>query len=270
MRSSAHLLIPAVLFAWACKGQPELISRWPSEAIVIDGHEGDWQDHMVFLEDHEVGVGIANDSTHLYICLSTSSHQIQRQIRLAGFVVWLDAEGGKAKTFGIRFPVGLAGETPPGFGGAPIGDAGAQPRPAQDRGVVEIIGPEKDTVRRMRVEALTGIELQLTSALGEMVYEIKVPLRPTDSWPYAIGSEPGVEIGVGFDVQEPNRGARLAARPGMGGRPGGIGGGIDGGPRGGRPGGFGPGGLNRPEPFELWTRVQLAPQEDTVEASERE
>ena len=92
---------------------------------------------------------------------------------------------------------------------------------------------------------------------NNFICEVKLPLNKDDSHPFAIGTEVGKSIGIGFEIPE----------IGIGELRGKMGGGIDRGHmrgggmrRGGRPGGFGGNGRGRPqipEPLEFWAKLNL-------------
>jgi hypothetical protein len=122
------------------------------------------------------------------------------------------------------------------------------------RNEMEIIGPDKgarlsvytDDIEELGMEAMIDISNRI------LVYELKVPLSREEQSLYAISSEPGGKIGVGFKVGKMEMG-EFRGR-GMGGPPGGM-------SR--PPGSMGrsPGGMGRRPSFDsldLWTKVQLA------------
>jgi hypothetical protein len=126
---------------------------------------------------------------------------------------------------------------------------------------LEIIGPGKDKPHRIPVKEVKGIEVKINLSGGMVVYELKVPLRSGEQFPYAIGTQPGDAIGLGLEI--PKFDPR-AVRGGVGGRrPGGTGmppGGSMGGMRGGR-GRMGMGGGRRPQMprgLDVWVSLLLA------------
>jgi hypothetical protein len=267
-------LISVISFA-GC-GAYKLTSLWRDRDVTIDGLSTEWQGTTTYIEDASVAVGLMNDSEYLYISLSTSLRSVVAEILAQGFTVWLDGEGGKRESFGVRCPIGTPQE---------IKDPSQFKEIAQDREKLnnliieklessaeqlEIIGPNQSDVTRLFASEVPGLEIGLGHQGGRFVYELKVPLRSSEEHPYSIGLDRSHCVGVGFETPEidrekmagamPRGGAPGGGMPGGGAPPGGAmpGGGMGerGMPGGARGSGGGPG--NMPERLELWTKVELA------------
>ena len=118
---------------------------------------------------------------------------------------------------------------------------------------MEILGPEEEVLERIDIEEARGINVKLRMEGGLLVYELKVPLKSGEDYPYAIGVKAGDWIGVGFESPK----LEMERPSGM------RGGGIPGGgriPGGGGRGGMGmPGGERQmPRQLKIWAKVQLA------------
>jgi len=280
------LLFSLILFS-GCGGT-KLESSWGDREIVIDGKDIEWHGARVILEDASMGMGLMNDAENFYLTLSLTDRMVQMQILRGGFTVWFDSQGGKKRNFGIRFPLGtreFADQRGEGFpemgpeemrgrmGG--MGDRKQQdPRQLEamfdrliESGELEILGPDETPLRRYSLVENQEVKLGITFDNGRLVYELKVPLAKADALSLGIGTDPGKLFGLGFETPDLDM---AAMRQQMGGRRGGgIGGGMDGavgvggvgssGRRGGGRGGMRPGMIRPFEPFQLWTRVKLAP-----------
>ncbi|MFH1312489.1 MAG: hypothetical protein ABIJ00_04610 [Candidatus Eisenbacteria bacterium] len=271
-------LVLISLASFAGCGGLELSSVWRDREVKIDGIPTEWQGTTTYVEDSSVAVGIMNDDDYLYVSLSTSLRSVAAQIMARGLTVWLDPEGGKQKSFGIRCPIGAPQE---------MDDPSQFSKITQDRDKftdmileklessveqLEIIGPTEDDVIRLFPSQLAGLEVRLGHQDGRFLYEVKIPLRSTDQHPYSIGMDEGSYVGLGFETAEIDQdkmreatGGKMprGAVPGgdMPGRGPGGGGKRGGGMRGGgMGGGREPGGDSRimPERLELWTKVKLA------------
>jgi hypothetical protein len=257
----------------------ELGSRWRDRDVVIDGNGSEWSGcESYYDEDKAIRIGLFNDDRYLYVFLAAWERGTQMQILHRGLTVWFDPESGKNETFGIYYPVKKMGTTVPGFdegrarfGGREGADRvemiGRMVREAQDE--LEILGPEPDARLTVFTSDAEGpdVEAMIGVTGGIFVYELRVPLVSMNGSPYAIGSEPGAEIGIGFTVGERGTGGEGGMRPpGMGMPPGGGDGGRPGG--GMRPGGMGGrGGMERPgslESIDLWAKVALAADSTSV------
>ncbi|MFQ5822882.1 MAG: hypothetical protein ACE5JB_02380 [bacterium] len=262
MKYLTQITIIALLaaFSMGCSSKLKLNSNWRQQEITVDGEQTEWQDTMTFIEKKNVSIGVANDTEFVYVCMTSTDHQLLRQIMATGFTLWFDPEGGKEKTFGIRFPIGMIES------GLMMMQRWSRDRDQetnlesmrekfeQSLTKIEVIWPEKnERLRFNNASTLPGIEakVKLSDAADLLVYEIKVPLVQTEQHRFAIGTEAGKQLGIGFETAELNR-EELRERMGRGGFGGGRGGGRGG--FGGRRGGDRP---PRPEQFKLWASVQL-------------
>jgi len=249
----------------------EINSLWREKEILIDGNSSDWLGALVYLEDNGVSVGIQNDEDDLYICLLAESSFIRSQVMRRGFTLWFDPAGGKDKTFGIKFPLGMpVPETRPQAKDEPVDRLEREQKLERMTSLndkLEILGPGKADQRRIPLNKVKGIEVFIETASGLLVYELKVPLKQSEKSPYAIQTSAGDTIGVGFEMPKLDREALRGERPdGAGVRSGGGssgGRGGTGGMRGGGGSGGGRGGMSRSRPEEgkglkIWVKTLLA------------
>ena len=61
---------------------------------------------MYYFEDKEFSLGLRNDDKNLFLCLTIDNPMMRAQALTRGLTVWFDPDGGRAKTFGIQFPIG--------------------------------------------------------------------------------------------------------------------------------------------------------------------
>ncbi len=268
-RIAVFFLVLLTVFLTSC-GPIELASLWRKTDVTIDGRAEDWQGALYSIEDKPVFVGVRNDADNIFICLQVADPRTLSPIMRSGFVTWFDPSGGNGRVLGIKFPIGMTiepGEVNPE---GPRDRGGSGLPPVMNRDLVEILGPEKDSVQRLKKDELKGIEVALESSNGFFVYELKIPMVKSPDTPFAVGAAPGRTIGITFetlaaDRNRPGGGGDMApAGGGMGGYGGrggmgGMGGGYGGrGGRGGRGGGD-YGGKNS-EPLKLKLKVSLAKQ----------
>jgi len=265
MRKPYIFLLSMVLFLlltpvlW-CKDM-DLNSLWRKAEIMVDGKETEWSGSIYYLEEQKIGIGLQNDSANLYVIVKAMDRSTQLQIMRTGLTIWLDAKGKKKKTLGIHYPIGMQDY------GIPEVRANQNTEFAKEQQnqftemlkEIEVLGPEKNDRNRMARVNSFGIEASLNDTLGVMIYELKIPLRPTDELPYAISSNPGDIISLGVETGKFNKEIMRGNRPMRGGMPGGRGGMPPGG--GEPPGGMSPGGRERGkmmEPIDFWAKVALA------------
>lgn len=237
----------------------ELISNWRDREINIDGYDTEWRGSLLSLEKGKMALGICNDEEYLYICSVVSDREIKWQIMKSGLTVWLDADGGADKSFGINFPIGMQGERLPMIERRESGGSFDEEQLFQQMtSEIEIVGPGKDDRFKTLAPGIDGIEVRLSRSDGRLVYELKVPLAISPEHPFAINTKPGDEIGVGFEVTEPNRGKmkkRSEDMPNKSDRPQK---GMSGGGRKSQNKGMPRGENNLPEVLKLWATVTLA------------
>jgi len=248
-------LLAAALLS-GCSGALELAGGWPDSEIIIDGKSGDWIGATTYDKAQDVSIGARNDADFLYICFITSNRMTQRQIIASGLSVWLDPTGKNEKTFGIQFPIGVLRD--PRRPGAQGSEVGVQ-RPNVDRlhTELEILNSDPNNRLRLSFAELKGIELRMNTSGSSLVYELKVPLKQSERYPYAIGQGEFTSVAIGFETAlVAPEGASRANTPTGGGAAG-----IRGAARGNRPAGARPeAGMQgeRLEPLDFWARVELA------------
>lgn len=265
-----------VLVLTGCKKAIKWDSTHLDQSLTIDGNLDDWGAEVQALNQKGLRVAIANDDAYLYLGLSTDDPAVQRQVITRGLIVWLDAGGGKKKTFGVQYPIGLVNMI--GQGG--FGGRGGQPPSEEERhrrleeSLVSLqIHDEQDDPLHLSVADFVGGELGFARSFGSVGYELRIPLQATDVQPYAVGAAPGTVIGIGIEVPELDRETLREQFSGMGGQGGRAGdgmGGLGGDRRGPAGGGFGDGqgglggGMGGPrgalqqETLRLWAKVTLA------------
>jgi hypothetical protein len=301
------LVLAGTLLAWiagfitsislGAAPKAKLMSEWPKTPVVVDGKATEWPTLVSIAKDVHFSIAVRNDDRTLYIALITSDAGTALQTLNQGLVVWLDAKGGTKKVFGVHYPIERPGGTLGGGGNRTVGppDPDAVWNRAISDGrldVAELLGPEKDQVRTLILDASPSILAKIGHAEGMMVYELAVPLAVSPDSPEGLGALPGAIIGIGLETPErkaesSSYGGRGGGRTGgSGGGSGGYGGGgrggggygggggrggggyggggaggYGGGGSGGRGGGMaGPGGSfgQQAKPLKAWTSVQLA------------
>ena len=266
LHAMSFILFLLTFFLVGCS-KLELDSGWRERQITVDGRNDDWLGTMMYFEKEKVSLGLLNDENFMYICLIAEDQLIRNQVMRQGFTLWFDSDGGKKKTFGIKFPIGMQ----PGEmqerrmrpGGVPMKERRDEQDPERFRQTLrgqmaelEILGPGKDESIRMPLEKAKGINVNVRVSSGMLVYEIKVPLERSEEYPYAVGAKAGSSVGIGLET---SKFKRQNVRRSMGGRmPGGGGRGGMGGMSGGR--GMRGSGMRpqMPEPLKIWAIVQLA------------
>jgi hypothetical protein len=257
-------LLFMVFFVQTSCSTLKLESTWKNRDLIMDGKGGDWLGSKYYFEDSAISVGLINDGQYLYVSMMTENPLIRAQILREGLTVWLDPEGGKNKTFGIKYPIGRQGDEQEKEMMDPQAVMDETAREAMMQKFQEamselaIVGSNERVLVKMDIEDAKGIIVKLRDALGTFVYELRIPLASSEEYPYAVGVKAGGVIGLGFlspklEMRRPagTRGGGRMPEGGMGG-PGGMGG----------MGGMPEMGRFMPRQLKIWAKVQLASDEN--------
>ncbi len=255
------MMLITLALSGGCEKPIELKSKWRDTIITIDGMNDEWGSATIYAAKAKVSLTLLNDSKDIYIGLSSRDREVHAHVLGMGLTIWFDPDGGKNKTFGIRFPLGM--KDMPMMTKAGEGDPGERLQKMLEESTdeLEILGSgEEEIYRTSLTEAKThGIDVKMGFSRGNLIYELRVPLIQDKDHLYAVGinipqTDAGTVIGIGFETPELNieEVRKKKEEGGMGmpseGQP----------PGGGRmPGGM-PGGAGKPDRLNLWTKVKLA------------
>jgi hypothetical protein len=171
-------------------------SVWRSRDVKIDGQNEEWDGAMHIFDVQRLDVGLMNDEQCVYLSLFAGDHERQSQVLASGCTVWLAADDKKAKSFGVRFPHGLAPETRREFMRA-WGKSGPEAAVAQAHaldGEPELVGPDGPL---MVTAADDSIDVAVKPYRDSLIYELKVPLARIGA---AGAVRPGQDIGIGIEL----------------------------------------------------------------------
>ncbi|MFQ5499705.1 MAG: hypothetical protein ACE5FH_08530 [Candidatus Zixiibacteriota bacterium] len=253
-------LLLILVLSVGCKDQA-LRSGWAGHDVRVDGKLNDWVDlPATFFEEEQAALGIANDSSRLYLSFRTRNPGLARSIVMGGLTIYPDRTGKRLRDFVLRYR------------------GGPSPRDLRDRQTSEKtrrqmrsrlpigMGPDstvelfscyqKNVVieRSIPTDGSYGPAVAYDTSSGFFVYEFSIPLDSSQLRLYGLGTVAGKEISIGLEwVARKRKGRRpLGGDSDFGGGPGGRGGGIT---------GRGPGGppnLNQGDRREIWLTVKLA------------
>jgi len=218
-----------------CSGL-QMQSVWNQKEFKPDAVLTEWPD-TVWNEKDGLRFGVMNDGEYLYLAVTALKPEQRRQILMRGLMVWFDPLAREKKSIGIRYPLGGGPRRPMD---AEVGGALAE---------FEFISPLEEGPQRVPVMAGKGVGVSIRGNQESLVYELRVPLRPTSEHPYSIESTAGSKISIGFEISAMERvaGQSASTRPS---------GGRRGGPPTSDPSPIGGGG--RGEATNVWATVTLA------------
>lgn len=264
--------------------ETEIQSIWHNGQIRIDAKSKDWQSNLTWNEKNKLGLGIANDSTDLYVCLTTSDRGLHRQIMMRGFILNVDQKGSKNHNFGIKFPTGISNQ---GF--QPVEGSFERPNDFRGRQNPEndimgwmddiqteliLLGPGKEDEEIIPIENNLGLNVKIGREREQLVYEIKIPFSLISEQLKIDKVVMTNALAVNFKTGEfklpggrpegmhgdrsPDELGERPDRPPSGGGMGGPGGGGMGGPGGGGMGGVPGGQMSSQQSFNYIIKVILA------------
>ncbi|MDX1388618.1 MAG: hypothetical protein R3344_05485 [Acidobacteriota bacterium] len=179
----------------------ELDSRAVDAGIEIDGNLADWQGAMVYVKRESLFLGIANDGEYVYVAVQSRSTETNRSIVINGMIVWFDPDGSKER-LGIRYPMGLAATGRMNPGERPLGGREFEEKFKASLGTFQALGPRKGDSEELLVENRFGVEIASNYTGGDLIYELKVPMRRSESQPHAIGAAPGDAIRLTLETPD--------------------------------------------------------------------
>ncbi len=261
--SALLVVATSISFVAGCGKSIELKSRWRDIDVAVDNIDNEWGSATIYASKAKVSLTLLNDNHNIYIRLCSRDRQVHAHVLGMGLTVWFDPDGGKSKTFGIRFPLGMKDTHNMPMIRGRESDQGERLQKMLEKSTdeLEILGSsEEKTYRISLTEAeIQGLNAKMGFTNGNLVYELKVPFIQDEEHLYAIGintpdPDAGTVIGIGFETPEINmEEMRKKIKQGGMEMPGGgrmPGGGMRGGDR--------PDGRGKPERLNLWTKVTLA------------
>jgi hypothetical protein len=283
-RLSAFTILTGLTLLYGCKGKVRIDSAWVDQTISVDGHVDDWGGTLLpEFSDQKATVGIANDSTHLYLLLKFTDPQMARLITTTGLRLEFRDNTDQNSLFILRYHGGPmlqpgrpgSDEGPADFDGPTSGfEGGEEPGfdmpggiDRKDKRMFTCEIKDRIIEKDIPTDGAEGPQVAFATGQGMFCYEFSIPLARGAVRYYGLGVEPGGQLlltAVWGDRSEVFSGEK---RPGGllsglgGGMPmGGGGGPSEGGMPGGGPGG-GFGSRNLPEKQEVRFVINLSEQE---------
>ena len=234
----------------------EVPAPYKSNLPRLDGDLNDWETTPVVLREHSITVSAQHNDEYVLMLLQSFSPQHLILALGSGFTVWFDGEGGNKRQFGLRFPgrTGL-GDIPAQRNGPPdpLQLRTAFQEHLQTTSSIELVNDKGIVIQRFPRDIADGALLAPGMVDDRLICEIRIPLSGIPGFPLPL--DRGEKLGVGLNLEPPNRGENREQMKGMGG-PGGMGkrNGM-----GGHGKGVPPGGQKRPqlEKVEIWMTVLI-------------
>jgi hypothetical protein len=263
----AVIALLTALYIYGCGSAKEVTSHWSGDKIKVDGNQEDWQNKLNYNSDEGIAYGFCNDGSNLYVCFTTGNRARIFQMIRAGFIIWFEPVNNGGKVIGIEYPVGvneINSDEPENMERNPEDQNRMENRITEminnlqlQQNEFIILNKEKFPLTAYSFQNKVGIDIKVGYHLGQLVYEMKIPLKGLNEDEYGVYSSPGDALKVGFQTVELDRSSFGNMRSGMGGEgrgEGGFGGrgGMDGGRRTGR-GNF----SQQVKQLDYWVKLNL-------------
>jgi hypothetical protein len=218
---SKSFMILFLLVALAGCGTTTQKSVRLDREITINGDLTDWPSSPGNGAISKILVRTFDDGKFLYLSLVVNDPKYARTILAGGLETWIDPQGGKQKTLGILFPVGM-------------GDLDYRRKdvdrklrdPLETSDVLKVMTEdlklvnEKGEIRRVRVEDLReeGFEAQASYSNGVFIYEMKIPMEDRKTLTCSIVPGKNRVISLGLEAagmaSDPRTPSDSQAKPG--------------------------------------------------------
>ncbi len=187
-----------------CSSAPMMEFSGLSAPARIDGQAAEWAGGIRYVEQAGLSVGANPGADALDLIIVTADPHLQMQILTLGLTIWLDGNGGKEQSFGLRYP-------------APELDGGLRPgQEAGDRrerleqmlaglsGDFLLLEDEDDEGRLMMAGGRAGFDLAMGLDGPRLVHELHIPLagEDRDARSLMLGGE---LLGLGLIVTPPEK-----------------------------------------------------------------
>ena len=203
MKSAVIILI---LGAVACT--PTGRVSYTDDPMIMDGKADDWAEGFDRTEFGELVFALAMDQYFAYVLVEGTGEKTRRMMFDSGLTLWLNPDGRKTKTIGIRYPV--IDRVKPDL--TPVHTRYFRvPKPGlDDFGLKGVISNQMLVVQKSRLQLDLDVVVGLDSLSQHLVYEFKIPLKFLE-----MKSKKGLErLAVGFEVEDRGHGIGPMLVPG--------------------------------------------------------
>jgi hypothetical protein len=203
--------LAGVALAWAAVGQGkslDLKSTWSATPVTVDGSGQGWSANFLPVGDPPILVSVENDAQYLYVCVRTSDPKAKSQIAFAGLTVWAAAPKGGTGGMGVRFPMHARGQGGHHSRGSGEGEQSESPPTNTINDVstqFELLGPTREDSLVVERGPEQPVQVAIGDDSGVLVYQVRLPLQPSDDHPVAVGAAPGVPVTVTLETTPPKR-----------------------------------------------------------------
>jgi hypothetical protein len=235
-----YLLAAVALLFCGCEEQ-QTKSIWRTHDIKIDGSQLDWDNNISYQRSSGAGLGIMNDDKNLYLCVAIiNPHEIIHILR-TGFAVWFESKDDDSGMIGIEYPVELFPEKKtkeenesgllPDMEKSEIAGGKDTTKSIPDstklhsknktqkkmtmeerinkliqlQDKFEILNKEQNPINSYTLGTNPDIKVKVGYQSGQLVYELKIPLKNESKNSYYVNASAGEPIRIGFQTNSPSQ-----------------------------------------------------------------
>ncbi|MDH7604940.1 MAG: hypothetical protein QHH13_08585 [Melioribacter sp.] len=197
-----------IIIVNGCSTTHQIVSKWKSDDLVVDGDYSDWQNRLEYIEDEDASVGFQNDKDYLYLCLIVNEPFKAMQMLRAGFIVWFIPDD-ESKIIGLKFPLGISN----------IGFDRKERRNFEkndERGNLEkiierlfekekdfeIVDKSKYPLWMYPLENNKGIKIKISEKSNKLVYELQIPISKQQENNFYVPVTAGENLKITFETLE--------------------------------------------------------------------
>jgi len=211
MRHIARISLVILVLLSAIPGFSEkkiIESKWAAQPLRIDGLNDDWDgDALTPEKGSKVDYAVRNDAQNLYVLLVFKDPKSLSTINSTGITLYFSPEGKKTKDNGVHF---IKKRVTPDELIASLEQQGEVLTEEQKQGIKAkpaLIMFAAEMVGKKGQEASETTPAPGTLRPGfktgqqdnEVIYEFRVPLARSKTYPGGVGAEPGQNVTIGFE-----------------------------------------------------------------------
>lgn len=202
--------------------------------MLIDGDDAEWEGNKTYFSDNDIVLGMQHDEDYQYLLLISRDKQLERQMLVNGFTIWLNNEGKRKKTLGLKYQVKMDKSQLNGTDQRSRGQ-----RQKNDFGEIKdkifsmkpeflFLVDKKGDEKAYSWNELSGFDYVRKEGKRWMVNEMRIPLSKDGNEIFAISASGDKPVLLGIECNAPDDGK---LHTGMGSQ---MSGGMSGGMGGGR------------------------------------
>lgn len=203
------------LLLCSCSSGITLQSQWKNTDDMKGSTAQELQKSLQALPDNNINVGFSNDDKFLYLDLSAKNRSAIMQIIRSGLVVRFSPESGKK--FGIKFPLQperkemdqLQDNDPEGIHRHKPGEMPQTNTNDELPGLIpgqqhefRIVDENDEPLYSLPLPNDEGIDVSLSMNGGTLFYRLKMPLKTSGDYSFALGAAPGENVHVTIETQQ--------------------------------------------------------------------